>query len=477
MRLAPLLAAWLAVLPVPLVAEPDAILHGAVRRVLDAGADAEVLAALAQRLAGGITAPELPASVALPQGPARVEPGEIQAALTQLSIMVGGNGQLTLQRAQGGQTDVVQVLSGTARLADLADSDLIRKQGAVWHLTRPLVIWPDAALVLTRGEVLEMDTASGAFLLSFGAVVLDGATLRGDAGQNVSVPAFRPFLLVAGQGALRAERAFVQDLGFPGPTAFRGLSVLTIGLLQPLFPSAVTGSRFERVHSLGFEGTNGLILAGNRVTASGGAAVRVRDAQGLVIADNRIQESGRGAGLRLSGQLGAVQITGNRITAGGGNGVQIDGAATGLDLRANVVLDNAGAGIVLGPSACVTVQGNILVGNRTSGLRLSATGDAMVADNAIHQNGSAGIEVQDQAGRGPVLLSANVLSGNREGLRAAGLGEVRLSGNDLADQTPRQFAGDFSPWLSAYLTAGDDALIIPAALGTTPGTAVPCKSE
>jgi hypothetical protein len=72
-----------------------------------------------------------------------------------------------------------------------------------------------------------------------------------------------------------------------------------------------------------------------------------------------------------------------------------------------------------------------------------------------------------------VLLSDNLLAQNREGLRAAGLGEVRLTGNDLADQTPRQFAGDFGPWLGAYLTAGSD-LVIPAA---ATGAAVPCAME
>jgi hypothetical protein len=50
---------------------------------------------------------------------------------------------------------------------------------------------------------------------------------------------------------------------------------------------------------------------------------------------------------------------------------------------------------------------------------------------------------------------------------------VRLTGNDLADQTPRQFAGDFGPWLGAYLTAGSD-LVIPA---VATGAAVPCAME
>ena len=143
---------------------------------------------------------------------------------------------------------------------------------------------------------------------------------------------------------------------------------------------------------------------------------------------------------------------------------------------ANVVTGNDGAGIVLGPSACVTIHGNIVSDNRTSGLRLAGASHARVTDNAIHRNGSAGIELRDRSGRAPVVLADNVLAGNREGLRAAGLGEIHLTGNDLSDQIPRQFAGDFTPWLGPYLTAGE-ALVIPAALGTPPGTDVPCKTE
>ena len=61
-------------------------------------------------------------------------------------------------------------------------------------------------------------------------------------------------------------------------------------------------------------------------------------------------------------------------------------------------------------------------------------------------------------------------------LRAAGLGEVTLSGNDLSGQMPRQFAGDFAPWLGPWLGAGQ-ALVIPAAMGTTPEAAIPCETE
>lgn len=474
MRLAPpLLAACL--LAAPLGAEPDARLRDAIAAELAGQADSGRLAVLASELAGGLPSVTPPEPPVLAEVAPDVREGEVQVALTQLSILSGSNGHLALQLAQNGRTDVIYLMSGTARLADLAQaSDLIRREGEVWHLQRPLVVWPEAALVLSAGEELEMDTAGGAFLLSFGTVRLDGASLRGDGGENPVVKTYRPFLLVTGRGNLRAEGAGFADLGFNGPTAFRGVAVLTTGLLQSSSAPVVTDSRFERVLSLAFEGADGLVLARNRL--SGAGAVVIRDGRNLVLAENRISVTGAGAGLRLSGELDGVTLVANTIHGAGGNGIQVTGRAARLDLVGNVVTGNAGAGIAIGQADCVTVRGNIIADNRTSGLRMADSGRARVEDNAILSNGSAGIEVQDQSGLGPVLLSDNLLARNREGLRAAGLGEVTLSGNDLSDQMPRQFAGDFAPWLGPWLSAGQ-ALVIPAALGTTPEAAVPCETE
>lgn len=474
MRLAPHVLA-VCLLAAPLGAEPDARLHEAITAELAAKADTGRLAALAGELAGGLPSVAPPDPPALAEVAPDVREGEVQVALTQLSILSGGNGHLALQLAQDGRTDVIYLMSGTARLADLeAASGLVGREGKVWHLRRPLVVWPGAALVLAEGEELEMDTAGGAFLLSFGAVRIDGASLRGDGGENPVVKAFRPFLLVTGRGSLHARGASFADLGFQGPTAFRGVAVLTTGLLQSPSSPMVTGSGFERVVSLGFQGADGLVLAGNRLGGAG--AVVVRDGRNLVIAGNRIGAGGKGAGLRLSGALDGVKVAANTIQGAGGNGIQVEGNVRNLDLRGNVVLANAGAGISIGHADCVTVRGNIVAANRTAGLRLSHTGAARVEDNVILSNGSAGVEVRDQSGKGPVLLADNLLARNREGLRAAGLGEVTLSGNDLSDQTPRQFAGDFAPWLGPWLSAGE-ALVIPAALGATPGAAVPCETE
>ncbi|MDZ4086246.1 MAG: right-handed parallel beta-helix repeat-containing protein [Tabrizicola sp.] len=459
----------------PVRAEPDAILHGAIARVLTAGAEGEVLAVLAGRLAGGVELPEVPKPAALAGGPMKVLEGDVQAALTQLSILAGGNGHLSLQLAQASTTDVIYILSGTATLSELEAAGHLQRRANGWRLSRPLVLWPGAALVLSPGQVLELDTAAGAFVLSFGDVHMAGATLRGDGGQNARVPTFRPFLLVTGQGSFHAARSTFADLGFDGPVAFRGVSVLTGGVMKPASAPVVTQSRFQNVYSLSFEGADGMVVTRNRLSGAGAAAISVKDGRGVTLAGNRISGTDGGAGIRLSGALEDVVIAANVILGGGRNGVQIDGKTLRLGLRANVILNNAGSGISLGPATCVAVQGNIIAGNGTVGLRLTRTGAARVADNAVTGNGSAGIEVEAQAGLGPVLMSDNRLSGNREGLRAAGLGEVRLAGNDLDHQTPRQFAGDFSPWLGAYLGA-EAAFVIPAA-ARAPVPPVPCQPE
>ena len=105
------------------------------------------------------------------------------------------------------------------------------------------------------------------------------------------------------------------------------------------------------------------------------------------------------------------------------------------------------------------------------------SGDVSVIGNAIFANGAAGIEVQAQTGLAAIRLSDNALRHNRDGLRAAGLAEVQLSGNDLSRQTPRQFAGDFAPWLAACLSQTDEAFVIPAAAGASLPAAAPCKTE
>ncbi len=346
----------------------------------------------------------------------------------------------------------------------------------VWHLLRPLVIWPGATLTLTPGEVLEMDTAVGAFVLGFGALRIDGAVVQASAGRNPGVPGFRPFVLVTGQGTLQAHDATFRALGFHGPVAFRGVSVLSGDVMKPDAAPQVTASRFVDVGALSLEGADGAVIRGNRFDAAPGTALSIKGGRGILVADNRISGTAHGAGLRLSGVVADITVTGNLVTGGGRNGMQFDGATQGLMLAANVVTGNAGTGVTISRGTCLTIRGNILADNGATGLRLSHSGDARLTGNAIFGNGSAGVELLAQTGLPPIVLERNALRRNRDGLRAAGLGTVELRANELSLQMPRQFAGDFAPWLAAYL-ADAGAFVIPAAAGPSPAPAAPCRAE
>ncbi|NJM82189.1 MAG: right-handed parallel beta-helix repeat-containing protein [Tabrizicola sp.] len=403
----------------------------------------------------------------------------MQLALTQLTIMSGSNGQLMLLRAQGGREDAVFVLSGNAGLADLeGDQSLVSRRGNVWVLHRPVIVWPGASLQIASGEEMEFDATTGAFLLSFGSVTVDGGTIRGAQGKNASVAEFRPFVLTAGQGVFRASGATFEALGFQGPQAFRGVTVLSEGLLKPAAPPVISGSRFRDVAALGLIGAQDAVILDNVFQDAAVNAIAVTDAAGVTIGRNRIAGTKAGAGLRLAGTLNDVEIHGNTIEGGGRNGIQIGGASLGVTLKANVVAANKGAGIAITRARCAMIRGNIILRNGTSGLRLRESGGAEVAQNAIFENGSAGVEVQGQAGLAAITVSDNVLRRNREGFNAAGIGEVRLKANDLAVQLPRQFSGDFAPYLSLYLAAaGNGAFVIPASAGAAPAPDAPCVME
>ena len=105
----------------PIWAKPDVATLAAVELALSLPADPGALLALAQDLADRLPEVTPSAASARPSAPGavRVEVGQMQAALTQLSIPDGTNGHLALQLAQDGRTDVIYLLSGDATLADL----------------------------------------------------------------------------------------------------------------------------------------------------------------------------------------------------------------------------------------------------------------------------------------------------------------------------------------------------------------------
>ena len=402
-----------------------------------------------------VTAP--PGRPPFAQGPAGVlVSAELQLAMTQLSIHIGTNNQLRVLRAQNGARDALILQSGAATLRDLAKAaeaqgiDGLRMVNGAARLTRPLVVWLGAGLRLEPGDRLEMEAASGAFLLGFGQVEMIGAQVAAT-GVSTLPESYRPFVLITGQGTIHAENTRFTGLGMVNADPFGGVMISQRGLFAPPFAPALLGNEFEDMGVVGMSGVTGGFILGNVIRAGRGGGVALAAAQDTAVSGNRIIATKGGAGVKVANGT-AVRLTGNLVTGGARNGISVGGNSKGILISGNAVLSNAETGIATQRATCVLVTGNSIAKNGASGLRLNESGVSRVQGNALVMNTTAGLHVGAQTKGGRIEISDNLLAANRVGLTGVAIGEVMLEHNNLSAQMPRLFDGEFSQYLAGYLT-------------------------
>lgn len=405
--------------------------------------------------------PQVGVNVRLPSGDAaKVAAGDTQIALTQLSISEGTNNQLRVQQAQQGSQAGIFLSGGVISLQDLAKTaqaqgvEGIAIAGDVVTLSRPLVVWQGASLLIHPGDVLQMQSAGGAFLLNFGTLDLRGATLRSDVADTAAEAQYRPFVLTSGSGQVYAEANQFRGLGMAGLGPFAGFVISTQGLFASTTPSVLRDNRFEDIGGVALIGTKGAQVTQNAFLGARGAALTLAQiAEGAALG-NTIYDTKEGAGLRITARSKDMLVAGNLVLGGQGNGVQVDGGSFGITLRGNAVLDNAETGLVAKTAECLSVQDNVIAANGAIGLRLIKTGYVQIAGNALVGNAGSAIAVGAQLTKARLDLSGNLMARNQIGLTGAALRLVTLRGNDLSAQLPRMFDGEFAQHQAAFLTSG-----------------------
>ncbi|MDO8982481.1 right-handed parallel beta-helix repeat-containing protein [Cypionkella sp.] len=405
--------------------------------------------------------PKALAEVTLPSGDAaKVAAGDTQIALTQLSISEGTNNQLRVQQAQHSSKAGIFISAGVINLQDLATT--AQEQGiagiamadGVVTLSRPLVIWQGATLLIHPGDVLQMQAAEGAFLLNFGKLDLRGATLRSDVAADAPETRYRPFVLTSGSGQVYAEANQFQALGMAELGPFAGFVISTQGLFASTTPSVLRGNRFEDIGGVALIGTKAAQVTQNAFLASRGGALILAQVGAGAALGNTIYNTKAGAGLRVTARSKDTLIAGNLVLGGQGNGVQVDGGSFGITLRGNAVLDNAQSGLAAKTASCLSVKDNVIAANGAVGLRLTKTGYVQVAGNALVGNAGSAIAVGAQLTKARMELNSNLMAQNQIGLTGAALHLVTLRDNDLSAQLPRIFDGEFAQYQAAFLTSG-----------------------
>lgn len=472
--------AALALLPPPSAAgtpDPAAIRAGIDTLLTDPKAFDPLAALLDLPAAPVLTG--LPETPPFPEGPDPVvASGKLQLGLSQLAIHAGTNGHIALVRAQNGQSDAIFLQSGFTDLATLAraatDQGIagITVEGQTVTLTRPLVVWMGAGLHLDPGDTLRLSGTDGAFLLNFGRLDSESATV-----ETTGDSEFRPFLLTAGQGTLRLEGSTLDGLGFSRSDTFGGIAVLSRGLFRPDHPPLVRNSTFTDTGLLFLAGSDGAWIEGNTFLSPRTGGLTLSATKAATVTGNLIHAAQGSAALRLRDGAEDTRIAGNLILNSLRTGVMGEGNLTRITLAGNAIAGSGGVGLLLRRADCLRLSGNLIAANGAAGIKMVETARATLARNAILHNSGSGLTIQTQPPEARTDLSANLLMSNRDGLSGAGLGPVTLAGDDLTGQLPRLFSGEFAQYLPAYLSARDAQGETGFATATPAGTAsetAPC---
>jgi mannuronan 5-epimerase len=382
-----------------------------------------------------------------------------------------------IARRQGGNDALALVLlRGSFELADLAraaaDPAVLAQDGDVFTLRRPLVIRHGAALVLPEGSVLRLVSASRAFLVNGGQLILRGARITSwDATRSAPSALghdrqFRPFVAAIGGSWTEITRSTLSHLGYDAAKSY-GLSLVSgpSSLSVAGAPTGrITGSRILGNY-YGFYSyeAEDLVITDNAFVDNIVYGLDPHDrSRRLVIAGNTAIGTKRRHGIIVSRGVSDSWILENRAIGNAGTGIVIDAASSDNVVARNLAAANRGDGFSLFESPRNLLWGNFAIGNRKSGLRIRNGWALEVHCNAFVGNGYDGVEAYAEE-LGPELedggrsasefrlglsLGGNLFAGNvRSALNVRNPGRIDLSGvRRGSNARPLRFGGDLEAW-------------------------------
>lgn len=383
----------------------------------------------------------------------------MRLSLTMLSQAYGAEDNADILAAQSApETDALVLRKGRVTLDELRrvlqDNRMQRvSPSGPLLLEVPLVIWSGASLHLRPGEVLHISRPAGAFVVNFGHLDVQGATIASAGDANPKSPDFIPFVTSADGGTVQMQGGRVTGLGFGNTLKFAGFSILQSALRGTGRESWVEGSTFEDVKSVVVGAASDVALRGNHFRDMRSRALilsRSRDASVLSNLFSGVMPAN--AIVVEEGSVGAT-IAGNVVLGGDRAGIVVRNRSNGARVSHNIVWHRKGGGISLAKSDCGQLFENLIIDNGQKGIEVRSSLGAEVRDNTVLANHNAGIWVSAQAKGAETLLAGNVLAENGSGLAAAVGESIRLEGNDFSGQFPQFLSGDLSP--QTAVIAGD----------------------
>jgi mannuronan 5-epimerase len=429
------------------------------------------------RDAAGMVA--IPAQDAIILQPAQTKVATTQSmnmriALTMLSQSYGATDNSVVMAAQTqAEPKALAIVDGTLSLADLRAA--LAAQGlqepTATDIQVPVIVMPGATLRLNAGDTLMLSRRHGAFVVNFGALVVDRATITASDEANATSRNFNPFVTTAQGGTVHMTGAYVTGLGFGKTVKFAGFGVALSALRHPGQGVVIDGSIFEDMRSVGLSGVDDAVIRGNLFRDMRGPALMLNRSHRADISGNVFTGPMATNAIAVDhGSTGAM-INGNLVLGGQRNGIVVRHESHDPVITGNVVWDRTGGGITVAESDCGLVAENLIIANGQKGVEVRSSDGTSVTANRIYGNDSAALWVSAQEPGAVAIMADNVLAENGTGLAAASGAGVILRGNDFSDQTLRLLGGDFA--LQSPLIAGDMQGLTEVMLTAGGGTAVP----
>ena len=368
---------------------------------------------------------------------------------------------------------------------------LERVDGKTYLLRLPMLVGPNATLIVRNGETLRLSQERGAFIINAGEVHMMDSDMIGwreaDDGPAYSTyedrDFFRPFALTWSGGLMNAASVHFLTLGYQNAKSY-GISY-SAGPAALLKDRDVTEKRpvgnivdssFEQAHYAFYSyEADDIQLVGNELRDNIIYGLDPHDrSHRLVIAYNTAYGTVKKHGIIISREVDDTWIYGNISFDNEGSGIMIDRDSTGAVLYANSVIRNHQDGITFFESPCGIAAANYIAFNERVGLKARNSWDIGLFGNTLYRNTGTAIEAYIAELRAlkshrnrdfdldpyelltSLAIAGNQLQENASGISFTGVNTALIGQNRWIRQSPKLFSSELRAIGPRLLSAGRD---------------------
>jgi poly(beta-D-mannuronate) C5 epimerase len=381
--------------------------------------------------------------------------------------------------------DMITLESGVVDLALLYDhlhslgfnDYIVREPNRIYLLRRPLIIGPNATLVVSGADTAELrlSVEAGAYIVNSGAAyfVDTRVTAWSEKEQRAAIvekdaKSFRPFYASWSHSDTNMANTDFTGFGYSNSKSY-GLSISSgprqfekMQSRDYKRPTGIIVDNSFRNFLYGFYSyeADNVVLVGNEYIDNLIYGIDPHDrSRWLMIAYNTAYDTHKKHGIIISREVNNSTILGNITFDNHGSGLMVDRFSSGTMIYANTSFENGGDGLTVFESSCKLIASNRMFNNKRAGIRVRNSMDVGIFFNEIRGNRQAAVQgyvvdlKKDPAHRHrdfeldpytdvtALSMVGNWIERNEVGIMGADLAALYLRNNQFQAQSPKLLRG------------------------------------